>query len=256
MSDITDLASFDAVYQIETTDLVLGGVNGVANRQGQQLANRTKWLRARIESHEAAADPHAQYATDAALAAALAALVPRGMVMMWSGSSSAIPAGWALCNGLLGTPDLRDRFVVGAGQNYPVAATGGAATVALSVAEMPAHAHPGSYSDTTGAHAHGITVNDGGAHSHTVAMIRGGDGGQGSDYDFYVPANSENSASPENRGGAVSAAPTSSAGNHAHTAIVAANGAHGHLVTVAAQGGGGAHENRPPYYALCYVMKL
>jgi len=46
---------------------------------------------------------------------------------MWSGSIASIPTGWALCNGSSGTPDLRDRFIVGAGSGYSVAATGGTA---------------------------------------------------------------------------------------------------------------------------------
>lgn len=50
---------------------------------------------------------------------------PSGIIVMWSGSSSAIPAGWALCDGQNGTPDLRDRFVVGAGNAYAAGNTGG-----------------------------------------------------------------------------------------------------------------------------------
>lgn len=56
-----------------------------------------------------------------------AAFLPAGMITLWSGSIASIPAGWALCNGASGTPDLRDRFVVGAGSTYAVGATGGAA---------------------------------------------------------------------------------------------------------------------------------
>lgn len=55
-------------------------------------------------------------------------LVPSGLITMWSGSIGSIPAGWALCNGASGTPDLRDRFVVGAGSTYAVGDTGGAAS--------------------------------------------------------------------------------------------------------------------------------
>lgn len=40
--------------------------------------------------------------------------LPSGVIVMWSGSS--IPSGWALCDGTNGTPDLRDRFIVGAGE--------------------------------------------------------------------------------------------------------------------------------------------
>jgi hypothetical protein len=42
-------------------------------------------------------------------------VLPRGMVALWSGRVAEVPAGWALCDGRNGTPDLRDRFVVGAG---------------------------------------------------------------------------------------------------------------------------------------------
>src|SRR5262245_17336895 len=51
--------------------------------------------------------------------------VPKGAILMWSGALDAIPAGWALCDGREGTPDLRDRFVVGAGGKRAARATGG-----------------------------------------------------------------------------------------------------------------------------------
>ncbi len=51
--------------------------------------------------------------------------IPAGGIIMWSGSIGNIPAGWALCDGSNGTPDLRDRFIVGAGNSYAVGATGG-----------------------------------------------------------------------------------------------------------------------------------
>lgn len=53
--------------------------------------------------------------------------LPSGVITMWSGSIASIPGGWFLCNGSNGTPDLRDRFIVGAGTTYAVAATGGTA---------------------------------------------------------------------------------------------------------------------------------
>lgn len=67
--------------------------------------------------------------------------VPPGTICMWSGSIVSIPAGWALCNGSNGTPDLRDKFVVGAGSGYAVGATGGEATHVLTIDEMPSHSH-------------------------------------------------------------------------------------------------------------------
>jgi hypothetical protein len=70
-----------------------------------------------------------------------------GMIMLWSGSIATIPSGWLLCNGSSGTPDLRDRFIVGAGSTYAVAATGGSANAVLV------------------SHTHTATVTDPG-HSH------------------------------------------------------------------------------------------
>ncbi len=50
---------------------------------------------------------------------------PKGVILLWSGSIATIPAGWLLCDGSNGTPDLRNNFVVGAGDTYAVASTGG-----------------------------------------------------------------------------------------------------------------------------------
>lgn len=49
-----------------------------------------------------------------------------GIITLWAGSVASIPSGWTLCNGANGTPDLRNRFVVGAGDTYAVGASGGA----------------------------------------------------------------------------------------------------------------------------------
>ena len=53
--------------------------------------------------------------------------IPIGGIIIWSGSTGSVPDGWALCNGSNGTPNLQDRFVVGAGSGYAVDATGGSA---------------------------------------------------------------------------------------------------------------------------------
>jgi hypothetical protein len=73
--------------------------------------------------------------------------IPSGGIFLWSGSIGSIPAGYVLCNGSNGTPDLRDRFVVGAGSTYAVDATGGSAdsvvvshTHAATVTD-PGHTH-------------------------------------------------------------------------------------------------------------------
>jgi hypothetical protein len=76
--------------------------------------------------------------------------IPTGGIIIWSGAANAIPTGWVLCNGSNSTPDLRNRFVVGAGSTYAVAATGGSAD-AITVS----HTH--TFSGTTsgvGNHQH------------------------------------------------------------------------------------------------------
>jgi microcystin-dependent protein len=53
-------------------------------------------------------------------------IVPIGSIILWSGSIASIPANWALCNGANGTPNLVDKFILGAGTSAPtVGATGG-----------------------------------------------------------------------------------------------------------------------------------
>lgn len=72
-------------------------------------------------------------ADNAKIDAAIRTLVPAGVIALWSGAVDAIPAGWALCDGTQGTPDLRGRFIVGAGnEDYPVGSTGGATQDTLS----------------------------------------------------------------------------------------------------------------------------
>jgi hypothetical protein len=85
-----------------------------------------------------------------------------GMIMLWSGSSASIPSGWLLCDGSNSTPDLRNRFVVGATSTYAVGATGGSAdSIVVS------HTH----SITDSGHVHG---NSNGTHFLTSG---GGTGG-------------------------------------------------------------------------------
>lgn len=153
--------------------------------------------------------------------------VPSGGIIMWSGSVASIPAGWQLCNGTNGTPNLQDRFIVGAGSAYAVGATGGVNAVTLTSAQIPAHTHTFS-----------ATTNESGNHTHATGvggnfLVTGASTGTGfSTGGAYFPT-------------AVSPA-TAGAGNHAHTVSG----------TTSSVGLNGGHENRPPYYALAYIMKL
>jgi microcystin-dependent protein len=194
--------------------------------------------------------------------------IPPGLISLWSGTIANIPAGWLLCDGTNGTPDLRDRFVVGAGSTYTPGTTGGANSVTLNESQIPGHVHSFSattagggghshtYSGTTstaGAHTHGIT--DPG-HSHTTSA----------DYVSNLPTATDANAAgaPTNTfANGVNSNTTgitiNSAGDHSHTfgGTTSGVGDHTHTVsgTTGITGGTTAHENRPPFFALAYIMK-
>jgi len=102
-----------------------------------------------------------QIASTAFVSAAIAAAFPSGGIIIWSGSASAIPTGWVLCNGSNSTPDLRDKFVVGAGSTYAVGDTGGSAN-----AIVVSHTHTATVTDT--GHTH--TVPSGGSGASNYAL--------------------------------------------------------------------------------------
>jgi hypothetical protein len=95
--------------------------------------------------------------------------IPIGGIILWSGSIVSIPANWALCDGLSSTPDLRGRFVIGAGGTYAVDATGGSETANL------AHTHGvGTFATSSEGHTHGsgtLSTNSQGAHTHAVGTL-------------------------------------------------------------------------------------
>jgi microcystin-dependent protein len=76
------------------------------------------------------------------------ATIPAGLISMWSGSIGSIPSGWYLCDGSNGTPNLTDRFVIGAGSTYAVNGTGGVSSVTLTTNNMPAHTHTATSTST------------------------------------------------------------------------------------------------------------
>lgn len=131
------------------------------------------------------------------------ASLPSGLIAIWKGSTTTIPSGWVLCNGQNGTPDLRDKFVLGAGNNYTVGDTGGEKEHALTIDEMPSHNH--SLYDSYYASTLSLTLVDVGSGSSTAV----GEGDYG---------RSE--------------------------------------ITTKDVGDGLAHNNMPPYYTLCYIMKI
>ena len=64
-----------------------------------------------------------------------------GMIILWYGDTSNVPTGFVLCDGSNSTPDLRDRFVIGAGNNFSAGSTGGNNSLTLTEANLPSHRH-------------------------------------------------------------------------------------------------------------------
>lgn len=157
-----------------------------------------------------------------------------GMIMLWSGSIVNIPTGWYLCNGANGTPNLVDRFVVGAGSTYAVGATGGSAN-----AVVVSHTHTAS-TDAQGNHSHSAWTDAQGEHNHTLPA------GGTSNSNGFQPTGS---GVPQGNVG------TSYAGSHGHNIGIGYAGSHSHNISVSTNGESGTNKNLPPYYALCYIMK-
>jgi hypothetical protein len=98
-------------------------------------------------------DDTTKVATTAFVTTAVSAAVPTGAIFLWSGSTGSIPSGYVICDGTNSTPDLRNRFVIGAGDTYAVDDTGGSADLIV-----PAHTHD----ITDPGHFHTITPDAGG----------------------------------------------------------------------------------------------
>lgn len=103
--------------------------------------------------------------------------VPIGGIIGWSGAIVDIPTNFALCDGNNGTPNLTDRFIIGAGNTYNVGDTGGAATIDIqhnhggSTGNESAHTHgPGTLATDSDTHSHGpgTLATDNDTHDHDV----------------------------------------------------------------------------------------
>ena len=159
---------------------------------------------------------------------------------------------------------IQGRFLIGASSAYPAASTGGAASHAITVAELPAHSHTGSIA-SAGGHTHTATTASAGAHMHTrgtmnitgtisasVERYVGNITGAFYEIPSYATVGAHNyvvngvgfDASRSWTGS------TASAGAHTHTVTVATAGEHTHTVTVGNTGSGSAMSLLPPYVAV------
>jgi microcystin-dependent protein len=120
------------------------------------------------------------------------------MIILWSGTTGTIPTGWALCNGGNGTPNLTDKFIVGAGNAYGVSETGG-----YKDATLVSHNHTGS-TGGAGGHSHTYSKPSGSSSFQSGGTIGGGTAITGS-----------------------SSTSTSSVGNHTHSVSISTKGSSG-----------------------------
>lgn len=173
-----------------------------------------------------------------------ARMVPVGGIIMHAGTVAQIPAGWQLCDGTNGTPDLRNRFIIGASQDDAGAAkttVTGAPTKSggSKDAIVVAHNHTGNTGGQSNDHTHSGYTSSDGYHDHNVQV--GNVGGR------YTAAGAD---------GAGASAGTVSSGNGSHTHTIATYGAsanHTHGFTTDSTGASGANANLPPYYALAFI---
>lgn len=159
--------------------------------------------------------------------------VPSGLIAIWSGSVGSIPSGWVLCNGQNSTPDLRNSFVLGAGNTYAVGATGGSTD-----AIVPSHTHSAT-SSSSASSSSTATVTDSG-HTH------------------FVPGNGGGAASSGlvgNTGGGPLGGITSNTATTGITVGVSTSTSVSTSTTVATAGVSVTNANMPPYYALAFIMK-
>lgn len=146
----------------------------------------------------------------------LLALVPAGVPLPWSGSINAVPDGWLLCDGQNGTPDLRDKFIVGAGGTYAVGATGGSGS--------HSHSITGNVGDTA------LTIAQMPSHSHNINVPRASTGIGSVTSGSLALANPPAASSTNNAGG---------------------DQPHDHPF----EGSAGTSSSLPPYYALAYIIR-
>jgi microcystin-dependent protein len=174
-------------------------------------------------------------------------MVPAGGILMFFGDVSkafdengtgikGTPyEGWQLCNGKNDSPDLQDRFVAAAGRKYTIGSQGGTDSATLTVDQIPAHSHSGQTA-AAGQHQHLIEGTDAKGLAKRKRTIPGQttvDMGWGGG----------SNADPNNLQwrGHVN---TDTARNHLHG------------FSTNAIGGNQAHENRPSFFALAFIMKL
>lgn len=173
-------------------------------------------------------------------------LVPRGIIVMWNGYN--IPYGWALCNGENDTPNLENMFVKSTkNDDYNKV---GLSTINIYESNLPKHTHDAvCYLEKNGEHDHSVTDDESGGHSHRYS---------------YKYKSDKPGDSPDILAGktdilkSVKSEETSE-DSHTHNFTTSSTGKHFHTITsynVSEVGEGQPVNINPPYYVLCYIMKI
>ncbi|MDD5431112.1 MAG: hypothetical protein PHP03_02720 [Candidatus Pacebacteria bacterium] len=174
-------------------------------------------------------------------------LVPDGIIAIWSGTIASIPAGWALCDGNNGTPDMRNRFVYGAESTIT---TGNASLITAS--EMPSHNHTYSFSsgnESSHTHSYSATTNTTGSHTHgyPTTDLGGSPAGRSIVMNWWPQADSnsiQDSFGTEHR--------------HSFSGTSGTESSHTHSTPAGTSGNAGSSSaiGLPTYYQLAFIMKL
>jgi hypothetical protein len=187
--------------------------------------------------------------------------IPIGGIIGWSGSVNDIPAHWHLCDGAAGTPDMRDKFIIGAGSTYAVGATGGAATIdtshshgdgTLAAAVGAHHHHQSTLATDSDTHSHSGTTNTGSAHTHAKTLESVAvQSGSGTTVVQDVTINNESLHTH---------AFSTSEDAHVHAITGEVGGIQGastgDVSGSTATGGSTTENNFPPYYAAAWIMRI
>jgi hypothetical protein len=243
--------AFAQATNLSTGNAVISGgyISGVANVlvNGGNISNtngtNNTLTGATLVNPTATTKTYSDSSTAVATTAFVQSVLPRGAIIMWGGSLVSIPAGWQLCDGSNSTPDLRDKFIIGAGLSYTPTTTGGNSSVTLSTNNMPAHVHAVNLSgatDQAGAHNHSL-IDNGHTHSYSTPHTVNAGGGFG-----YGTLNADSGASTT--GSSTTGITVAQAATHSHTMTVVGN--------TSSVGSGQSFSTLPPYYALCYIQKM
>ena len=269
-TSLWDLLSGDLKFRDNTTDrFTFGRTTGSFTATGTVTATSFTGSGIGLTSLPSAQLTGALPAIDGSALTNLSGSIPSGGIIIWSGASNAIPTGWVLCDGQNSTPDLRDRFVIGAGNNYAVDATGGSAD---AIVVSHSHGSGNLQTNNTGGHSHSGNTNDSGNHTHGGGnYITNTTGSHQHRWGTDDSDGASGAGNPDANGGQSWKAWTDSQGdhyhnvngnsqsegNHSHGFNTNNQGSHQHNMNgdTGSQGSSGTGANLPPYYALCYIMK-